>query len=90
MISKDLYNNSTVLNFQDGETLMERNNYVHKESDGDKLHLVIDGETLTALSFKYYGEPLYWYLIADINNIINPFESLVGKTILIPNINLYK
>lgn len=89
MISRDLYNRSTYIEFDGGEILIERVPY-NSDNFGDSgniLHTLIQDENLTRLAHKYYGEPLYWYIIADANNIINPFELEVGQILLIPNLD---
>jgi nucleoid-associated protein YgaU len=47
------------------------------------------GDTLPYISYKVYGRTDLWWLIAKINNIINPTVSLEPATtfkILVPNI----
>ena len=49
-------------------------------------HKVRDGDTLDSLSLTYYGRPDYYWMIADFNDIQDPYIKLYGKfkTILIP------
>lgn len=40
------------------------------------------------ISNVFFGTPAYWFLILEINNITDPFESLnVGDEILIPKLS---
>lgn len=90
MVSRDLYNRGRVTNFEDGTTILERTRYRRVINHDEEIYVFKDGDSLTALSYKFYGEPLYWYLIADVNDIINPFDIETGTNLIIPNINLYK
>lgn len=51
-----------------------------------KFYTVVAGDTLDAISKKFYNNEGYWWVIADFNDIINPFDDLKpGMRILIPN-----
>lgn len=89
MISRDLYNTGNILEFKNGEPLLERTKYTRTEDISDQIHTIVEGDTLTSIANKYYQEPLYWYLIADINEIFNPFELEIGTNIIIPNLMNY-
>lgn len=57
--------------------------------DGVKTqdHTFVSGERLDQLSFKFYGDDQYWWVIALTNNINYPFSSgglTPGRTIKIP------
>ena len=39
-------------------------------------HKVTQFDTLDYLSFKYYGRPDLYWVIADFNNIIDPYKKL--------------
>jgi len=78
-----LYDNSTILEFLDGTTQLIR--IPDTETKTLKTtHILIDGETLQDLSFRYYGNSQDWYRIADFNDILNPFELESGTVINIP------
>lgn len=48
-------------------------------------HTVKYGDTLDSLSLYYYNNPTYFWLIADFNNIIDPYKDLVpGEVLNIP------
>lgn len=49
-------------------------------------HQVIQTDTLDFLSFKYYGRPDFYWVIADYNNIKDPFKPLKVKSLMIPSI----
>jgi hypothetical protein len=49
-------------------------------------YVVIDGDRLDNLAFKFLGDPLLFWMICDANGVSDP-ESLtaqIGRTILIP------
>lgn len=48
-------------------------------------HEVKAGDTLDSLALYYYGNPTYYWIIADFNDFLDPFIPLiVGKIINIP------
>lgn len=71
--------------------------FVEWEGDvGDFFHRVQVNDSLDKIAFQYYDgkvdEPnLYWWLIADANDIQNPFDlsDLKGVEIVVPNIERY-
>lgn len=46
--------------------------YLQKTSSY-KLHTVEVGDTLDTLALFYYGNPTYYWIIADYNDIFDPF-----------------
>lgn len=42
-------------------------------------HKIKQGDTLDNLSLTYYGRPDYYWIIADFNNITDPYEELFSK-----------
>lgn len=85
----DLYTDGYIINYQEGDRSLQRRPIIHREDLEDKSYIVKQDDTLTSISYKFYGEPLYWYIIADVNNIDNPFILTIGKSLIIPNINKY-
>lgn len=48
-------------------------------------HKIESGDTLDNIALYYYGNPTYYWMIADFNGILDPFMPLVvGTTIKIP------
>lgn len=41
-------------------------------------------ETLLSIAYRYYGSHENWHIIAKANQIIDPWEDLVGKKLIIP------
>ena len=72
------------------------NNLDDKYIYGLTSHLIVDGtkfvahkvkrdETLDSLALHYYNNPTYYWVIADFNRILDPYEELeVGKVLKIP------
>lgn len=51
-------------------------------------HKVVEGDTLDTLSLYYYGNPLYYWAIADFNNINDPYTDLkIDDIIKIPTLS---
>jgi nucleoid-associated protein YgaU len=56
-----------------------------KKDTSYKAHVVSVGDTLDTLALYYYNNPTYYWIIADFNDIIDPYEKLiVGDIIKIP------
>ena len=47
-------------------------------------HKVEQGETLDTIALKYYSRPLYWWIIADYNNVQDVFNLKVGTILKVP------
>lgn len=79
------YKNHLLLTyFEEKESDMVRLPYVYKPDTRDKTHIVLEGERLDMIAYKYYKDPLKWYIISDANDIINPFELILGQELIIP------
>jgi len=50
------------------------------------IHVVEPGETLDSIAFDVYGEgnERLWWVLGQINNVIDPFDLRVGMDIIIP------
>ena len=82
------YSNQRVFRFKEGDVMADRIPFVWVPSQKDKTHVVVEGERLDTLAFKYYGNSTLWYVIADVNEIFNPFETLEpGEELLIPGLS---
>lgn len=55
-------------------------------------HKVTSADTLDNLALAYYGRPDYYWIIADFNDIVDPFIELSSqfKTIKIPSFSSVK
>ena len=50
------------------------------------IHEVVDGDTLDSIALSYYNNPTYYWIIADYNRILDPYEELkVGSQLKIPS-----
>lgn len=56
-----------------------------KEGVNFVSHKVVEGDTLDTLALYYYNSPTYFWIIADFNNILDPYEELkIGSILKIP------
>ena len=78
---------SYVVVYPDGRKSLYRDKLVYNPLPNDQYKLLIDGDTLDGIAFDYYGNSKYWWVLADVNNIENPFILETGTPILIPNLN---
>ena len=68
------------------ETDTESERKETKVVGGPRYHIVLDGETLSGISYQYYGSVNKWQKILDANkNVIKDVKNLKpGTTLLIP------
>lgn len=88
----NLYTTGTVYTYPDGSQKLLRKRIKYVGTVRDSYHLIVQGDTLDALAYKYYSSVALdasklWWILADANNILNPLDlsSLQGTTIVIPN-----
>lgn len=55
-------------------------------ADFTKVHIVAEGETLSAIAGRLYSDPAMWRPIAIVNNIENPRELTAGQSLQIPSL----
>ena len=79
-----------IINYPEGDQSLERFKVNYVASDKDKLHTITEFDTLWNISFDYYGDSKFWWLIADANDIENPFEITPNSNIIIPDIDRIK
>ncbi|MCB9047622.1 MAG: hypothetical protein H6550_15925 [Chitinophagales bacterium] len=88
----NLYANAKLYDsFGTGEQLLLRDKVVFTPSVDDKWHTLVDGDRLDLIAWRMYKGKVttphrLWWVIADANNIHNPFDlsDYVGKALLIP------
>lgn len=74
--------------YPEGDRSLQRVKLKFDPQPGDEYHVIIDGDTLTEISRQFYGDPQLWYIIADTNDIFNPFDDMLetGMYLRIPSI----
>jgi nucleoid-associated protein YgaU len=82
----DTYKKAKIFSFSEGDFNLVRTPYHHIPSSEDKVYQVIEGDRLDTLAFKFYNNSRLWYILADTNNIINPFELEIGQSLIIPHL----
>lgn len=80
----------TYYNNLDKKRFYETFNPLSKSIDSYVKHTVLINESLDTIALKYYGNPLYWWIIADINDIVDPFKLKVGTDLIVPYLNQVK
>lgn len=96
--ANNLYANGYHIEFaEDGEGLLMRDKITFPGDPKDGYHRRISGQLLDQIAYQNYNGEVedsskYWGLIADANNIHNPFdiEDLTGKQLLVPNMQKAK
>lgn len=90
----NMYRTGRVYNFPaDNEKFLERGDLVYTPSILDKTHTVKNNETIWNIAYQEYSGKIlnpsrYWWVIARINDIYNPFDlsEFIGKDIVIPSL----
>lgn len=78
------YKDSFVIKYPDGDISLERN--IPSIPSDHIIHTVLEGETIQNIAFRYYGDSGMWGVIADANDILNPFEDLhADMELIIPS-----
>lgn len=76
-----------VLAYTEGDNSLEREKLIYSPSPNDKLHPVTNWDNLPDIAFDYYKSSKWWWVIADINNIHDPFNLLPNSNLIIPDLN---
>jgi len=90
MSNIDVYSDSYIINYKEGDRSLQRREIEHLGDINDKFHVVKQGETLTSISYKFYKNPRLWFIICDANTILNPLDIESGDELLIPNLDIYE
>jgi hypothetical protein len=61
-------------------------NPTSRASGSQRVHSVIDGDTLQSIAFSELGKATYWRAIADLNDIDDPLRLAPGRALLIPSL----
>lgn len=68
------------------ETIVSRRKRLGGQRPDDTFYEVRYGDKLDALAHRFYDNGELWWVIAEVNNIPDPFEPLpVGKMLRIPS-----
>jgi nucleoid-associated protein YgaU len=49
-------------------------------------HIVAEGDTLASVAYDQYGDPAAWRVVAEANDIDDPFVLFQGQRLLIPDV----
>jgi nucleoid-associated protein YgaU len=50
-----------------------------------KVHVVVAGDTVESLAHRYLGSSAAWWVVADANALVFPFDLQPGDTVAIPD-----
>lgn len=88
-MAQGLYDNGFIINYKEGDQGLYRNFLGLRGSVNDIYHTIKEGETLYSIALKRYGDSSLWYIIADVNDIIEDiFDLPVNQVIVIPSVTL--
>lgn len=81
----DLYSTGFVIELENAKLLKRGKFNYNNATAGDESHVLKEGEYLWDLAYKFYGDSKLWWIIADTNDIYNPFELEIGVELVIPD-----
>lgn len=84
------YSKGVVFRLEDNTFILQRGELAYKESPNDIIHVIIQNERLDTIAYKYYKNSKLWWVIADVNNVFDPFDLSGFSTLVIPNILFLK
>lgn len=81
------FDDATVITYEEGDVSLESNSLDISTTGNNIIHTVLEGQTLQNIAYKYYRDSGLWYVIAQVNGILNPFsdELYPGQQLNIPN-----
>ena len=79
-----------VFQYTEGDFSLEREKLKYIQSENDELHQVTKWDTLSDISYDKYGSSKWWWVIADINNVFDPFDLSPHTNLILPDINPIK
>ena len=82
LVGASPYDNGFTLKYGDADQSLESYPLLIPSYPNDFQHTLKEGETLQNIAYRYYGDSGKWYIIAEYNNIINPFTELKGGMVL--------
>tara|TARA_R110001632_G_scaffold64779_1_gene153877 strand:+ start:457 stop:768 length:312 start_codon:yes stop_codon:yes gene_type:complete len=84
------YSRGTIFSFSGGDKFFRRTPIDYIQGPTDMIHLVQTQDTLSNLSYRYYNNSKYWWVLADVNKIHDVFDiatDWAGKNIIIPDMD---
>ena len=79
------FNIGYIVQYQEGDLSLEKHQPTVVLSDHDDIRILKADETLHSIAYEVYGDSGKWYILAEVNNIMNPFVELKeGMKIRIP------
>lgn len=81
-------NDDTYYNVLDKKRFYGTSRCLNQDLSSYRKHTVMQNESLDSIALKYYNNPLYWWIIADVNGISDPFSIRVGMELKVPSLSL--
>jgi hypothetical protein len=91
--TNNLYANGKIIEFDDGEQILTREKYTIDDFKNFEYFPVTENSNLSDIAYKaYFGKAKdpskYWGIIADVNNVFDPFDlsDFIGEDFFIPDV----
>jgi hypothetical protein len=80
----------TIIDFGDGELLLEREPIDVPRSINDRYYTTIENEKLHDVAFSAWGNSKWYWALMDVNEIDFPFDIPIGTSLLVPDLEMIK
>ena len=84
------YSNGVIIDFGDGEFLLERETLDIPRSINDRYYTTMEGEKLHDIAFQAWNNSKFYWALMDANDLDFPFDLPEGSTLIVPDLNLIK
>lgn len=81
------YSTGEIFTFPEGDVLLDRKPLNYIKSIRDRYYTVKQEDNISNIAFQAYGNSKWWWVIADINKLDNPFDLKMGSTLLIADLD---
>lgn len=88
---ENIYAAGYIINLENDRKLLKADALQYQPSAAnDQGYVYKRDEMLWDIAYRFYGNSKWWFVIADINNIHNPFEIAEGTNLIIPDLDVIR
>jgi|SRR6478609_2552160 len=89
--TNNIYARGYIIELEDDQEILKREKISYDPlANKDKVHIVRDGDRIWDIAEDRYGDGKLWYIIADANSLVNPFELETNTSLIIPSKDIIK
>lgn len=88
---ENIYADGYIVNLDEERKLLKSNPLSYTPSAANDIGYILkEEEKLWDVAFRFYGNSKWWFVLAEVNNIFNPFEIPMGTNLIIPDIDVIR